>query len=117
MIAEHVEENREFFKILLEVCSSIDVVTVENGLEAIKLLENDNNFDFIFLDIQMPVMDGIQALEKIKGNENLKNIPTIALTAQAILGDKEKYMPYGFDFYITKPINESVLFSCLESFL
>lgn len=117
LIAEDVQENREFFKILLEVCPSIKVETVENGLEALKLLDKNKDFDFIFLDIQMPVMDGIQALEKIKQNEALKNIPIIALTAQAILGDKEKYMPYGFDFYITKPINESVLFSCLESFL
>lgn len=117
LIAEDVEENREFFKILLEICPSLEIITVENGLEAIIFLENDNNFDFIFLDIQMPVMDGIETLKKIKQNENLKSIPTIALTAQAILGDKEKYLPYGFDFYITKPINESVLFSCLESFL
>lgn len=116
LIAEDVEENREFLKILFEVCPSIKVITAENGLEALKILEK-NKFDFIFLDIQMPIMDGVETLKNIKENEKLKNIPTIALTAQAILGDKEKYLPYGFDFYITKPINESVLFSCLESFL
>lgn len=117
LIAEDVEENREFFKILLEICPSIKVSTVENGLKALELLEKDSSFDFIFLDIQMPVMDGLKTIEEIKKRPNLTKIPVIALTAQAILGDKEKYLPYGFSAYITKPINESVLFSCLESFL
>lgn len=117
LIAEDVEENREFFKILFEICPSIEVTTAVNGLDALQILKENKEFNFIFLDIQMPVMDGIETLQKIKEDENLKTIPTIALTAQAILGDKEKYLPYGFDFYITKPINESVLFSCLETFL
>lgn len=64
----------------------------------------------------MPVMDGVQTISHIKSKAELKDIPVIALTAQAIIGDKEKYLPYGFDGYITKPINESVLFSYLEYF-
>jgi two-component system sensor histidine kinase BarA len=115
LIAEDVEENRDFLKALLK-SDSIEVTCAENGLIALKKLQ-DNKFDIIFLDIQMPVMDGIQALHHIKSSPELKEIPTVALTAQAIIGDKEKYLPYGFDGYITKPIYEPMFFSYLEHFI
>lgn len=115
LIAEDVEENRDFLKALLK-SNSIDVTCVENGLLALKELQN-NKFDLIFLDIQMPVMDGIETLQNIKSSPELREIPIIALTAQAILGDKEKYLPYGFNGYITKPIYEPMFFSYLEHFI
>lgn len=49
--------------------------------------------------------------------DNFKDVPVVALTAHAIIGYKEKYLNYGFDAYVTKPINDSVLFSCLEKFV
>ena len=115
LIAEDVEENRDFLRALLE-SESVELVCVENGLLALKKLQ-ENKFDIILLDIQMPVMDGIQTLLHIKSNFELKKIPTLALTAQAIVGDKEKYIPLGFDEYITKPINEPIFFSHLEHFI
>jgi two-component system sensor histidine kinase BarA len=115
LIAEDVEENREFLRALLD-SESVELICVENGLLALKELQN-KKFDIIFLDIQMPIMDGLQALQHIKSNFELKKIPTLALTAQAIVGDKEKYLPYGFDGYITKPINEPIFFSHLEYFI
>lgn len=115
LIAEDVEENRDFLKAVLE-SQLISVTCVEHGLNALKAMK-EKKFDVVFLDIHMPVMDGLQTISHIKANEELKNTPVIALTAQAIIGDKEKYLPYGFDGYITKPINESVLFSYLEKFI
>lgn len=115
LIAEDVEENRDFLKSVLE-SPLISVTCVEHGLNALKAMK-EKKFDVVFLDIHMPVMDGLQTISHIKANEELKNTPVIALTAQAIIGDKEKYLPYGFDGYITKPINESVLFSYLEKFI
>ena len=115
LIAEDVEENRDFLKAVLE-SPLISVTCVEHGLNALKAIK-EKKFDVVFLDIHMPVMDGLQTISHIKANEELKNTPVIALTAQAIIGDKEKYLPYGFDGYITKPINESVLFSYLEKFI
>ena len=64
----------------------------------------------VFLDISMPVMDGVQTVTTIKANDNFKNLPVVALTAHAIIGYKEKYLNYGFDAYITKPINDSLAF-------
>lgn len=115
LIAEDVEENRDFLKTILE-SPLIQVTCVENGLYALQKMK-ETKFDLIFLDIHMPVMDGVQTILHIKKSEDLKEIPVVALTAQAIIGDKEKYLPYGFDGYITKPINESVLFSYLEKFI
>lgn len=111
LIAEDVEDNREFLKSIL-VSENIEVTCVENGLLALKQLQS-KKFDVIFLDIRMPVMDGLQTISYIRDKHLYTNIPILALTAQAIIGDKEKYLPYGFEGYITKPINESVLFSYL----
>lgn len=111
LIAEDVEDNREFLKAIL-ISDNIDIKCVENGLAALKELQN-NSFDGILLDIRMPVMDGLQTIKHIRDKKLCSSIPILALTAQAIIGDKEKYLPYGFDGYITKPINESVLFSYL----
>ena len=115
LIAEDAEETRDFLKVLLET-QLVEVICVENGLEALNLLKSEK-FDLIFLDISMPVMDGVQTVTTIKANDNFKDIPVVALTAHAIIGYKEKYLNYGFDAYITKPINDSVLFSCLEKFV
>lgn len=111
LIAEDVEDNREFLKSIL-VSENIEVTCVENGLLALKQLQT-KKFDAIFLDIRMPVMDGLQTIKYIRDKHLYTNTPILALTAQAIIGDKEKYLPYGFEGYITKPINESVLFSYL----
>ena len=115
LIAEDAEETRDFLKVLLET-PLVEVDCVENGLEALNLLKI-KKFDLIFLDISMPVMDGLQTVTTIKANDNFKNVPVVALTAHAIIGYKEKYLNYGFDAYVTKPINDSVLFSCLEKFV
>lgn len=115
LIAEDAEETRDFLKILLE-SMLVEVICVENGLEALSILKIEK-FDLIFLDISMPIMDGAQTVIAIKANDNLKDTPVIALTAHAIIGYKEKYLNLGFDAYITKPINDSVLFSCLEKFI
>ena len=115
LIAEDAEETRDFLKVLLET-PLVEVDCVENGLEALNLLKI-KKFDLIFLDISMPIMDGLQTVATIKANDNFKNVPVVALTAHAIIGYKEKYLNYGFDAYVTKPINDSVLFSCLEKFV
>lgn len=111
LIAEDVEDNREFLKSIL-ISDNIQVTCVENGLLALKELQS-SKFDAVFLDIRMPIMDGLQTIKYIRDKKLCNSIPIFALTAQAIIGDKEKYIPYGFDGYITKPINESVLFSYL----
>lgn len=80
----------------------------KNGKECLEILEKKKP-DVILLDIMMPVMDGFQTLKAIRENPELKNIPVIAVTAKAMIEDREIILKQGFDSYITKPINSGVL--------
>ena len=98
---------------------SIKVDIANNGLEAFEKRRN-NDYDLIFMDIQMPVMDGIEATHEIldyEEDEEMPHIPIIALTANALKGDREKYIAEGMDEYITKPIETSELHYILNKFL
>ena len=78
----------------------------ENGKDAI-IAHDDNNYDLIFMDCQMPVMDGYDATRKIREKEkgSSKHTPVVAITACAMKGDKEKCIESGMDDYLTKPVN------------
>ena len=92
------------------------VKTVENGKEAVRALEEDV-FDLILMDVQMPVMDGVEATRKIRGMEEKtgKHIPIVALTANAMKGDRERYLKAGMDDYMTKPFKWELLRQIIES--
>ncbi len=94
----------------------LDVELAENGLVAITTLEK-NNFDLVFMDMQMPEMDGIEATITIRNpDSNVINhdIPIIAMTANAMKGDKEACLEAGMDDYLSKPLNRSELMRVLE---
>jgi len=92
------------------------VIEAETGEEALELL-NQNIPDLILMDLQLPRMDGYTVLKNIKGKEELKNIPIVALTASVMTGDREKVLSEGFDGYIPKPINTKEFPRQIESFL
>jgi len=105
LVAEDNPINQKLIKIVLENFG-LKVTLVSNGEEALRE-RMDNTFDMIFMDIQMPVMGGVEATHKILEYEKahaLKHIPIIALTANALAGDREKYMTEGMDDYATKPL-------------
>ena len=83
--------------------STYDIVSFENGPEALEALP-DLNVEVVLLDISLPRMDGVAVLEAIRLDDRIKNLPIIALTAHAMVGDREKYLAKGFDEYFTKPI-------------
>ncbi|NMP29958.1 two-component sensor histidine kinase BarA [Thalassotalea sp. M1531] len=85
-----------------------EVITASNGEEAVELCKSEK-FALIFMDIQMPVMDGVTALKTIKANTFNDQTPIIAVTAHALSGEKEKLLVEGFSSYMTKPIDESML--------
>ena len=91
----------------------------QNGEESIQKLSL-KDYSLVLMDIQMPVMDGITATEKIRASDSpVKNnkIPVIAMTAHAMKGDREKFIKYGMDDYVTKPLNRSELKAVLKKFL
>ncbi len=95
----------------------VDLVIGRNGEEGIKKLKEDNNIDLILMDIMMPVMDGYEAMKKIRNEIGLKDIPIIALTAKAMKGDKEKAIESGANDYLTKPVDVDKLISLLRVWL
>jgi two-component system sensor histidine kinase/response regulator len=94
------------------------VIVVGNGREAVEAFEN-NQFDVVLMDIQMPGMDGFEATAAIRAKEKLTgvHIPIIAMTAHALKGDQERCLAAGMDGYVSKPIRTSELFSTIESML
>jgi CheY-like chemotaxis protein len=97
----------------------ITVELANNGLEAFEKRRN-TTYDLIFMDIQMPVMDGIEATHEIinyEVEEQLEHIPIIALTANALNGDRERFLTEGLDEYIPKPIETNELLYILKKFL
>jgi signal transduction histidine kinase len=93
----------------------VQVESVLSGKEAIQLLKQDKNFDLILLDQMMPEMSGTDTLHKLQ-EENI-HIPTVMLTADAMVGKKELYLKAGFDDYLAKPINTEELNRILKKFL
>ena len=91
--------------------------TAENGGEAVKKVA-ENHYDVVLMDIMMPVMDGLEAARNIRALEPpASKVPMIALTANAMKGDRENYPAAGMDGYLSKPLNASSLFSALTEFL
>ncbi len=94
------------------------VVVAGNGAEALTAMEK-HDFDLVFMDVQMPEMDGLEATAVIRGKEKItgKHQPIIALTAHAMKGDREKCIAGGMDGYLTKPIRPQELDDVLEDYI
>ncbi len=104
LLAEDYKHSQIIVTRLLKKNNFENVVVVENGEDAFNLAKDDK-FDLILMDMQMPVMNGFEAIEKIRELNGYKNIPIIALTAFAMKGDREKCLEVGATDYIPKPID------------
>lgn len=110
--------NQKLIKRILEE-HGITVELANNGLECFEK-RRENHYDLLFMDIQMPVMDGIEATHEIldyEEDEEVPHVPIVALTANALKGDRERFLNEGMDEYITKPIETSELLYVLNKFL
>ena len=92
-------------------------ISALSAIEGLDLLSREPSIALVLLDMMMPEMDGYETIQVIKKDEHLKNIPVIAVTAQAMTGDKEKCLAAGADNYISKPINVDILLSLLQEYL
>ncbi len=118
LVAEDNIINQKLIRRTLEDLG-LDITLANNGLEAFEKRKN-GEFDVIFMDIQMPVLDGIEATQEILDYEEdfeVPHIPIIALTANALKGDRERFMDAGMDEYTTKPLVRTELTSLLNHFL
>lgn len=114
LIAEDEEYVFEYLNLVL-LKTEISIKWAKNGKEAVDFCKENQHFDTILMDINMPIMDGYQATKEIK--HLFPNIPIIAQTAFAIKGDKEKMITAGCDDYISKPIDKDLLLALLKKHL
>jgi len=115
LIAEDNAVNRELLRELLEM-QGHTVIEAINGEEALRMVEEAKP-DILLLDLGMPVLDGYGTVRKIRENPRFAGLPVLAVTAYAMQGDKERILSCGFDGYLSKPINPTLLFQELEHML
>jgi CheY-like chemotaxis protein len=114
LIVEDVEFNLDLLVQLLE--DNYTIITASDGAAGIELAERACP-DLILMDLSLPVIDGWEATRRLKADARLQRIPIIALTAHAMSGDEEKAKAAGCDDYLSKPIDEDLLFAKLQAFL
>jgi len=116
LLAEDNPVNQKLAKMVLTK-AGYQVEVASNGQEAVeKYAKAPEAFDLIFMDIQMPQMDGMKATKAIR-EKGFDTIPIVAMTANAMKGDREKCLEAGMDDYITKPIKREFVFEMLEKWV
>lgn len=113
-----VDDNKLNLKVATRLLKeyNVEIETIDSGFECIEKIKAGQTYDLILMDDMMPKMTGTETIAKLKQIEGY-NIPTIALTANAISGMKEKYMKAGFDGYLSKPIDKLELNRIINDFL
>jgi CheY-like chemotaxis protein len=113
LVVEDDEISLEFLKELFEPFK-VKLICASDGIEAIRLCKSDPSINLVLMDVQLPVMNGKEAMKEIKAIN--PNLPVIAQTAFAMSGDRERYLRDGFDEYISKPINVQELLTIIENY-
>ena len=114
LIVEDVEFNRDLLTQLLE--EEFELIAVTDGQAGIAAAQRERP-DLILMDLSLPVIDGWEAARRLKAHADLRSIPIIALTAHAMHGDEVKARASGCDDFLTKPIDEALLFQMLNRYL
>ncbi len=116
LLVEDNPVNQKLAKMMLTK-AGYHVEVADNGVEAVdKYSASPDGFDLIFMDIQMPEMDGMEATRAIR-EKGFDSVPIVAMTANAMKGDREKYLEIGMDDYVPKPIKREVVFEVLEKWV
>ncbi|MFA6188092.1 MAG: response regulator [Sulfuricurvum sp.] len=113
-----VEDNEVNMELALELLqeAGLHVDVALNGAEAIEKVEK-TAYDGVLMDCQMPIMDGFEATQHIRQNDRFANLPILAMTANAMAGDKEKCLEWGMNDHIPKPIDVTQLFSTMAKWI
>lgn len=115
LIVEDNELNMKLLNDLLQA-NGYDTLQANDGLEAMELTRNHRP-DLILMDIQLPTISGLDVVKRLKSDEDVADIPVIAVTAFAMRGDEEKFRDGGCDGYIAKPISVPAFLETVAAFL
>ncbi|MBF0381623.1 MAG: response regulator [Magnetococcales bacterium] len=117
LLAEDNSINQQVAKEIIEDLG-LHVDVVDNGQKAVDTLtQNIDKYELVFMDLQMPEMDGYEATKQLRTNSLTKKIPIIAMTSHAMVGDKEKCLRAGMNDHVAKPIELEQLYECLTKWL
>jgi len=118
LVVDDVEVNLEVIKLFLKPYD-LYIATADSGQQAIELIENKNEYDLIFMDHLMPIMDGIETVKNIRSidSEYAKKVPIIALTADTKPGSEKIFLENGFSDFMSKPVDVQKLDVCLKKWL
>jgi CheY-like chemotaxis protein len=94
-----------------------DCLTAQSGAEAILMVNNGNEIGVVLMDMMMPEMDGYETMARMRTCEKSKKVPVIAVTAQAMKGDREKCLDAGASEYISKPVDIDLLLPALRKYI
>jgi two-component system cell cycle response regulator DivK len=112
-----VEDNEKSMKLFRDVLQASGYRTLEagSGEDAVEVAL-ENGPDLVLMDIQLPGIDGIEALARLRGDERTASTPVLALTTQAMHGERERLLAAGFDDYISKPVNLAELLAIVRRY-
>jgi two-component system, cell cycle response regulator DivK len=103
LVVEDNDKNMKLFRDVL-VASGYRTLEATTGAQAVKLAA-EHAPDLVLMDIELPDIDGVETLSRLRADERTASIPVLALTAQAMHGDRQRFLASGFDDYISKPVN------------
>jgi two-component system cell cycle response regulator DivK len=103
LVVEDSERNMKLFRDVLKA-SGYRTIEATTGERAVELVI-EHRPDLVLMDIQLPDIDGVEALDRLRADERTASVPVLALTAQAMDGDRERFLGAGFDGYLSKPVN------------
>jgi two-component system, cell cycle response regulator DivK len=115
LVVEDKDENLDLMIYLLDK-SGHQAITARDGSEGVALAALIRP-DLVIMDLHMPGMDGYQAAAQLSADPTLRSIPVVAVTAYAMVGDREKIMAHGFDGYLSKPIDPQTFVGDIEHYL
>ena len=112
-----VEDNEKNMKLVRDILQAVGYTPIEasSGEEAIALA-TDEVPALVLMDIQLPDLDGAAALQRLRADERTARVPVLALTAQAMQGDRERFLAAGFDGYLSKPIDVDELIETVRRY-
>ena len=115
LIVEDNEKNRKLARDVLQA-KGYQTLEAETGEEGVRLAK-ERRPALVLMDIQLPGIDGIAAMKRIRADERTKHIPTVALTASVMTGDRERFNEAGFDGFIAKPIDVKTFPATVRGYL
>ena len=114
LVVEDNERNMKLFRDVLQASGhrTLEATTGQRAVE----LATEHGPDVVLMDIQLPDIDGVEALRRLRADERTQAVPVLALTAQAMEGDRERFLAAGFDGYLSKPVNIADLLDTVRGY-